>query len=255
MLRIFSRKVGRKIRGYKNKIKRIINRKKVLGSVSNKSIELASKIRSEKLTYVTELGLASLASTCRSIEKEGLPGVFIEAGCALGGSAIVIASHKHRDRPLLVYDVFGMIPSPTVEDSKDVHDRYESIVSGKSRGLGGDTYYGYIDDLYDVVQSNFVRYGLRLEEQSISLIKGLVQDTMVINEPVALAHIDVDWYDPVKTCLERIYPNLTIGGSIILDDYNIWDGCRKAADEYLETVRGGFLLDDFAGSMKITKIQ
>ena len=67
----------------------------------------------------------------------------------------------------------------------------------------------------------------------MSLIKGLVQDTMRIDQPVAFAHVDVDWYEPVLTCLQRVFPKLVEGGSIILDDYHDWGGCRKATDEYI----------------------
>ena len=97
-------------------------------------------------------------------------------------------------------------------------------------------------------------FGVDCDHDKVSLIKGLVQDTMSLEEPVALAHIDVDWYEPVKTCLERIFPQLVSRGSIILDDYHDWGGCRKAADEYLLTVKGQFSLDDSAGSMKVTKL-
>ncbi len=93
------------------------------------------------------------------------------------------------------------------------------------------------------------------EEQNVLLVQGLVQETMEIEQSVALAHINVDWYEPVMTCLERIFPNLVIGGSIILDDYYDWGGCRKATDEYLRKVAGQFVLDDTAGSMKITRKQ
>ena len=78
---------------------------------------------------------------------------------------------------------------------------------------------------------------------------------MKIDGPVAFAHVDVDWYEPVKTSLERIFPNLTVGGSIILDDYHDWGGCRKATDEFLREVTDKIVLDDSAGSMKITKLK
>ena len=96
--------------------------------------DLISRIHSRRLTYLSETKLASLASTCRSIEDASLPGVFLEAGCALGGSAILIASLKTPQRPLLIYDVFDMIPPPTKEDSRDVHDRYRTIVEGSQKG-------------------------------------------------------------------------------------------------------------------------
>lgn len=214
---------------------------------------LIKTIKNKNLTYLSNKKLVSLTTTCRMIEDNNLPGLIIEAGCALGGSSILMASLKKNSRPQYIYDVFEMIPPPTEEDTKDVHDRYQDIVEGKSKGLGGNKYYGYEDNLYEVVQSNLRECGVDIEKQSVSLIKGLVQETMTIEQPVALAHIDVDWYDPVMACLEKIFPKLVSGGCIVLDDYYDWGGCRKAADSYLQKVEGQFTLDGSAGSMKIIK--
>lgn len=244
----------RRIKRYLNRIARPNGT--ALSSVPDeRTRELLSRIRASRLTYLSDEKLASLTNTCSAIEEARLPGLFIEAGCALGGSAILIATVKNSGRPFLVYDVFGMIPPPTREDTPDVHERYRTIVEGKSTGIGGDTYYGYQADLYEVVQANLRRFGIDPEERSVSLIKGLVQDTMEIDAPVAFAHVDVDWYEPVMTCLRRVFPRLVEGGSIILDDYHDWGGCRKAADEYLREVAGQFGLDDSAGSMKITRVK
>jgi asparagine synthase (glutamine-hydrolysing) len=217
--------------------------------------DLISRIRAKKLTYLSDQRLTSILKTCQSINESNLSGIFLEAGCALGGSAILIASSKNAKRPLFIYDVFGMIPPPTENDTEDVHNRYKIIVEGKSHGIGGDKYYGYQENLYEVVKSNLESFGINCEEQSVSLIKGMVQNTMKIDQPVAFAHVDVDWYEPVMTCLQRVFPKLVVGGSIILDDYHDWGGCRKATDEYLRGVQGQFILDDSASSMKITKIK
>src|SRR5882724_8275044 len=238
---------------YMKNIAHSAQRQKALSALRPQERELIARIRSRRLTYLPDKQLVSLSDTCRSIEAANLPGMFLEAGCALGGSAILIASLKRRERPMQVYDVFGMIPPPTQEDTPDVHDRYKSIVEGKSTGIDGDKYYGYEHDLYSIVQSNLKEFGVDCTAQSVSLVKGLLQDTMKIDGPVAFAHVDVDWYEPVMTCLTRVFPNLVHGGSIILDDYHDWGGCRKAADEYLRGVTGQFVLDDAAGSMKITR--
>jgi asparagine synthase (glutamine-hydrolysing) len=214
---------------------------------------LIGRIHDRNLTYLSDKKLASLVTTSRAIESAGLPGIFLEAGCALGGSAILLASVKSDARPLYVYDVFGMIPAPTADDTPDVHRRYRTIAEGKAVGIMGDTYYGYQPNLYDVVLDNLKSFDIDVEKQSVELIEGLVQDTLRLDGPVALAHIDVDWYEPVMTCLQRVFPLLVVGGSIILDDYHDWGGCRKATDEYLRQVTGQFVLDDSAGSMKITK--
>lgn len=243
---------------FKRYVRRIVGSKggeNLLAGLTLEDCELIAGIRSRKLTYLSDGKLASLLSTCRAIEDANLPGIFLEAGCALGGSAVLIATRKNTERPFLIYDVFGMIPPPTKEDTQDVHDRYRTILEGKSTGLGGDKYYGYQENLYDLVQSNLKSFGINCEERSVSLIKGLVQDTMKIDQPVAFAHVDVDWHEPVMTCLRRVFPNLVLGGSIILDDYHDWGGCRKATDEYLREVAGQFVLDDSARSLKITRVR
>lgn len=241
-----------------NKIlKEVVNiyqEKALLSKLSITNQHLIAEIRDKKLTYLTNKKLVNITSTCNAIKEANLPGIFIEAGCALGGSSILISKLKSKERPFLIYDVFGIIPPPTEDDTKDVHDRYKTITQGKSKGIKGDKYYGYEDNLYEIVKINLHNFEIDRKSESISLIKGLLQDTMKIEEKVAFAHIDVDWYEPVKTCLERIFPNLVIGGSIILDDYHDWGGCRKATDEFLTKIAGEYILDDSFGSMKITKI-
>lgn len=217
--------------------------------------KIIEEIKSRNLTYLSKHKMHCIAETCREIEKKRMNGDFIEAGCALGGSAILIASIKSKTRPLRLYDVFGMIPSPSKEDTPDVHQRYEDIVSGKSHGIGGDKYYGYEENLLEKVVENFKYFDLEPNRNQVQLIKGLLQDTMSIDTPVAFAHIDVDWYDPVKTSLERIYPHLVIGGSIILDDYFDWGGCRKATDQFLEGIGKSVKLDQSAKSLKITRVK
>jgi hypothetical protein len=243
---------------FRRRLKRFMGRiagERLLAGLAPKELGLIAGIRSKKLTYLPDARLARLLTTCIAIERLNLPGIFIEAGCALGGSAILIATTKKTERPFFVYDVFGMIPLPTKEDSQDVHDRYRTIVEGKSAGIEGDKYYGYQENLYDLVQSNLNTFGVNCKERSVTLVKGLVQDTMKIDQPIAFAHVDVDWYEPVMVCLRRVFPHLVIGGCIVLDDYDDWGGCRRAADEYLREVSGQYALDTSACSLKITRVR
>ena len=97
-------------------------------------------VRNDRLSYLSKGALEDLYERVCMIEKKDLPGMIIEAGCALGGSAIVMAMAKSASRPMFVYDVFGMIPPPTDNDGADVQQRYNEIVTGKSRGIKGDSY-------------------------------------------------------------------------------------------------------------------
>lgn len=215
--------------------------------------DLVNRVMEKKLTYLSEAKLRSIAASCREIDRLRVPGCAIEAGCALGGSAIVIVKSKQLDRPLRVFDVFGQIPPPTAEDPPEVHERYKVIREGRSEGIGGDAYYGYESNLLDRVINNFNSFGISLEENAVEFIQGLIDETMVIDGPVAFAHIDLDWYAPVSTSLKRIVPWLSDRGSIILDDYHYYGGCRRAVDEYFAQISDDFLFNDSAGAMKITR--
>ena len=109
------------------------------------------------------------------------------------------------------------------------------IAEGRSEGIGGDPYYGYIPDLYDNVIRTFERYGLKVDGEHIALHRGLLEETLEPEGSIALAHIDCDWHDPVKLCLERIHPLLSNGAYVVLDDYNDYTGCRIATDDFLLT--------------------
>jgi len=197
-------------------------------------------IKAKKLTYLSTDSLLEMKATVAAIEREKIAGMFIEAGCALGGSAILIGMTKNRDRRFGVYDVFGMIPEPSEKDGVDVHERYKVIREGKSTGIGGDEYYGYQEDLLEKVRNNFLDFGLDPEAHNIEFVKGLFQDTLKIQGNVAFAHIDCDWYESVTVCLEQIVPRLSVGGKLIIDDYNDWSGCKSAIDDYFKEMTGNY---------------
>lgn len=192
------------------------------------------------LSYLGVEALVDLAQTMIEVNELGVPGIVLEAGCALGGSAIVLAAAKGCDRPLHVYDVFGMIPEPSGHDGPDVHQRYEVIRSGRSEGLKGREYYGYTHDLLATISRNFADAGYPAHQNSVHFVKGLYEDTLYPSDLIALAHIDCDWYESVKVCLERIGPCLPVGGRMVIDDYDHYSGCRLAVDEYVARHSGKF---------------
>jgi Macrocin-O-methyltransferase (TylF) len=201
-------------------------------NLDNRTTAVISAVLQERLSYLPEHNLRALASIVVAADRDGLPGLIVECGTARGGSAITLAAAKAADRPMLVYDVFDTIPPPTDQDGEDVHARYQRILDGHAKGKGGDTYYGYRPNLYDEVTDSFARLLAPPAELNVTLVRGLFADTIEVDEPVAFAHLDGDWYESTRTCLERIGPHMVRGGRFVLDDYWMWSGCRKAADEY-----------------------
>ncbi len=197
-------------------------------------------VRAARLTYLSVQALDDLRNAARRADEQRVAGAIIEAGVALGGSAIVLAKFKADARPLYLYDVFGMIPPPSADDGPDAHARYADIASGRSSGIGDDRYYGYEDGLLEKVQQNLVQFGVDRERSHVDVFPGLFENTLMIDEPVALAHIDCDWYQSVMVCLERIVPRLAMGGVVVIDDYRDWSGCKRAVDEYFAARRAEF---------------
>ncbi|HHX08708.1 MAG TPA: asparagine synthase [Chloroflexi bacterium] len=194
---------------------------------------LIQNIKSHNLTYLDNPALFDLVQAINLTID--VPGIMVEAGTALGGSAILIASVKPPKKELFLFDTFTQIPPPSNQDGRDVVERYKKIINGEAEGIGGDVYYGYNQNLYDQVKENFSIFGIDLIENHTHLIKGLFQETLIINQPVAFAHIDSDWYESVKFCLNQIMPNLQVNGRVVIDDYDHWSGCKLAVDEFLHS--------------------
>lgn len=197
-----------------------------------RAFQMIRRVRAQALTYLDASALADLYRAVERAEAESRVGVLVEAGVALGGSSIIMAAAKKPTRPFYMYDAFEMIPAPSERDGSDAHNRYAEIASGKARGIQGEAYYGYQNNLYEQVRKSLRDAGFPPEEHHIQMVRGFYEDALHVDEPVALAHLDCDWYDSVMVCLRRIAPHLVSGGVLIVDDYEHWSGCRKAVDEY-----------------------
>jgi hypothetical protein len=71
--------------------------------------------------------------------------------------------------------------------------------------------------------------------ERIVLVKGPVEKTRpdTVPESIALLRLDTDWYESTRHELTHLYPRLSSGGVLIVDDYGHWQGSRKAVDEFL----------------------
>src|SRR5579864_5869722 len=160
----------------------------------------------------------SLYEAARSIVKQGIRGSAVECGVARGGSGAAIAtalSEADPSRQVFLFDTFEGLPAPTREDPD-----YERAVqyTGKCRG-----------ELEEV--DDFFR---RLELRNFRLIKGRFQETLPVADTgdISLLHIDGDWYESTRACLENLWDRVSEGGIVQIDDYGEWQGCRKAVDEF-----------------------
>jgi hypothetical protein len=92
-----------------------------------------------------------------------------------------------------------------------------------------------VGDLADVQELLFDRCGF--DRREVLLRPGWFQDTLpsagAAIGPIALLHIDADWYGSTMVCLEQLYPLVVPEGFVIIDDYGYFPGCKRAVDEFL----------------------
>lgn len=167
--------------------------------------------------------LDNLQYCVETVIRERIPGDFIETGVWRGGASIfmrgILKAYKVRDRRVWVADSFEGLP-PTVG----------SVHAADSK-LGLDRFTDLAVSL-ETVRGNFERYGL-LDEQVVFL-KGWFRDTLP-NAPIAqlaVMRLDGDLYESTMDALTSLYPKLSPGGFVILDDYNAVAGCNDATDKY-----------------------
>jgi O-methyltransferase len=171
-------------------------------------------------TMCSDARLRGLYQGVKNVIKNEVPGDFVECGSARGGSAALIALTLRKlgaNRLLWLFDTFEGLPAPTVDDP-----------DFEIANLFTGTCLGTLEEVRDLFEQ------LQIADQ-VQFTKGLFQDTLPASavSQIALLHIDGDWYESVKACLDNLYDRVAPGGIIQIDDYGDWKGARKAADEFL----------------------
>jgi O-methyltransferase len=69
----------------------------------------------------------------------------------------------------------------------------------------------------------------------IHIYKGWFEETLgkYPGAEIAVLRLDGDWYESTMTCLDQLFPYVSFGGIVLLDDYDAWDGCALATHDFL----------------------
>ncbi|RMG40881.1 MAG: hypothetical protein D6719_09755 [Candidatus Dadabacteria bacterium] len=186
--------------------------------------ELLQQIR--PFSMLPEARLYNLYRLARDVCLQDIPGNFVECGVAGGGSSAMLAAviKRHSKRPRLLYacDTFEGMPPPGEHDTLKGQD-------AESTGWGTGTCAAPPTSLEKIAGK------LGVFEQII-IVKGLFQETLPLWKTrmgeLAFVHMDADWYESTVTIFDNLYPRMVTGARVQLDDYNYWEGIKKAVDYY-----------------------
>ena len=177
-------------------------------------------------TMIGHKRLDNIQYCVTSVIADKVPGDLVEAGVWRGGAAIfmraVLAAHGLSDRSVWLADSFQGLPAPNAEmypgDEGLDFTQFPELAVGVEQ-----------------VKANFARYGL-LDEQ-VRFLVGWFKDTLPVApiEKVAVARLDGDLYESTIDAIAALYPKLSVGGYLIVDDYDdpgFSSACKQAIDDY-----------------------
>ncbi|MER6468869.1 TylF/MycF/NovP-related O-methyltransferase [Streptomyces collinus] len=154
---------------------------------------------------------------------DGVPGDLIETGVWRGGICVlmraILKAHGVEDRRVWVADSFEGVPeagegSHPLDQEMALHN-LNTVLSVSA----------------DEVRAVFKSYDL-LDER-VEFLEGWFSETLPAApiESLAVLRLDGDLYVSTMDSLSALYPKLSPGGFVIIDDYNM-EGCRTAVHEY-----------------------
>jgi len=161
-----------------------------------------------------------LRNECERVLREHVPGDFLEAGVWRGGAAMmmraVLKAHDVSDRRVIAADTFSGMP-----EGGDPNDTAAHLRKIEAFAVP-----------LDEVKSTFHRYGL-LDDRVI-FVEGDFTTTLmsVPTNCLAILRLGGDTFSSARSALDALYDRLSLGGSVILDDYFLFGDYRRAIDEF-----------------------
>ena len=175
-----------------------------------------------------------ISALCRGIEyvvQHQIPGDIVECGVWKGGSMMAAALRLQQlgdqHRKIYLYDTFEGMTAPTAVDEDNRGRSARARMANEGRG-------GFwFREPLEEVRRNLASTGF--DESRLVFVKGPVEQTIPerVPEQIALLRLDTDWYESTRHELVHLYPRLSVGGVLIIDDYGYWRGSQKAVDEYI----------------------
>jgi hypothetical protein len=170
--------------------------------------------------------LENVQACIENVLRNDVPGDLIETGVWRGGAAIFMRAllmlDDVRDRLVYAADSFQGVPKPDIENfPADDTDPITQLAD-----------LDFLAVPLREVKENFRKFGL-LDEQVV-FVKGWFRYTLPSLEghTWSVIRLDGDLYESTITALESLYPGLSVGGYLIVDDYGAIEACKQAVHDY-----------------------
>jgi O-methyltransferase len=142
----------------------------------------------------------------------------------------VLSGLNDNSRSIWLYDTFEGLPEPDTIDTSVLNQSGIKLWSDRKKNNESNWCRVEIEDVKNNI--NLTSY----PKEKFIFVKGKVEDTIPekIPESISILRLDLDWYSPTIHTLKYLFPKLSKGGFLIIDDYGHWNGTKLAVDEYFE---------------------
>jgi O-methyltransferase len=221
--------------------------------IEDEDIRIISEVRGYTMTSSERV--YSLVNAVRYVIRNNIAGAVVECGVWKGGSMMAVAKTLLQlgvtDRDLYLFDTFAGMTAPTEKDRTYMEPKTAQESYRNHKDADGTCRWAYAP--YEEARRNVL--GTGYPESKIHFIVGPVEKTLPDQAPekIALLRLDTDFYESTKHELVHLYPRLSAGGPIVIDDYGHWQGARLAVDEFLKETNTGLLLNriDYTGRIGV----
>lgn len=179
----------------------------------------------------------TLIEAVKYIIKQNIPGDIVECGVWKGGSimtaVLTLKNLKNQDKEIYLFDTFEGMSKPTEFDLPSSESNFNPIEEFKKTKID-DNASDWCKAEIDEVKENV--FSTNYPKNKFHFIKGKVENTLPEFAPdeISILRLDTDWYESTLHELNHLFPKLSKGGVLIIDDYGFWKGSKKAVDEYFQ---------------------
>ncbi len=172
---------------------------------------------------ISDRELAVILRELQRVLNLNVEGDVVELGCYKGATSVEFAKLLRREassKRLYLYDSFAGLPAKTNEDLSVAGDQFKV---------------GELPASKKEVIRRFKQAGLPLPVIRKCWFSELVPSDLP--QKVAMAFLDGDFYESIKDSLHLVWPKLSPGSVVVVDDYQneALPGVQKAVDEWLRT--------------------
>lgn len=156
-----------------------------------------------------------------------VPGAIVECGVFKGVSFSRFAMFRelfesNHSRKIIGFDTFGNFPDTNFEKDKKPRQNFMNEAGNESISK---------EQLVTVLENKGINKNIELVKGDVTkTVPEYVEDHSELK--ISLLNLDTDIYEPAVSILKYLYPHITYGGILILDDYGVFPGETKAVDEF-----------------------